>query len=330
MEKLACSVICIGLFLSFQCDAALKPPTSLTCEYVKDPSVVDVAHPRLGWINLADKGERGQVQMAYQIRVAGSKVGLSNPDLWDSGRVETSQSTRVVYQGKALPSQQLCWWQVRVWDREGQSSGWSKPAFWRMGLLHRSDWQAQWIGAPWQGEEPLPRPGWPGKKIEEYGPPAPMLRKTIALEKEIDQAVAYVTGLGYFEFYVNGQRVGEDVLVPNQTNYGKRPKLPQFLILGHETARPGGGIFDKRPQIGQLPRVGIAQGMADARVGNARHEIDIDIVIFGQGGPATVANHLHVDAFVIGGRIAVVDPQKGADLHGISRRIFLLVSVGAD
>ncbi len=237
MKKLECSIICAGLFLCLQCNAALLAPTSLTCEYVKDPSVVDVVHPRLGWVNLAEEGDRGQFQSACEIRVAGSKHRLPDPDLWDSGRIASWQSTRVVYQGKVLHSQQPCWWQVRVWDKEGKVSEWSRPAFWRMGLLHRSDWKAQWIGAPWQDEDPLPRPEWPGKKVEDFGPPAPMLRKTVHLDKEIDQAVAYVTGLGYFEFYVNGQRVREDVLVPNQTNYGKRPKLPEFLISVEDNFR---------------------------------------------------------------------------------------------
>ena len=31
--------------------------------------------------------------------------------------------------------------------------------------------------------------------------------------------------MGYFELYLNGKKVGNDVLVPNQTNYGKRPVL---------------------------------------------------------------------------------------------------------
>jgi len=45
------------------------------------------------------------------------------------------------------------------------------------------------------------------------------------INKEISSARAYVTGLGYFELYLNGNKVGVDVLVPNQTNYGKRPGL---------------------------------------------------------------------------------------------------------
>ena len=27
-----------------------------------------------------------------------------------------------------------------------------------MGLLNPGEWKAQWIGAPWQGEEPIPDP----------------------------------------------------------------------------------------------------------------------------------------------------------------------------
>ena len=107
---------------------------------------------------MANTGARGQEQTAWQIRVASSNKRLSNPDLWDSGRVSSNQSTRVGYQGKALTSRQECWWQVRVWDKENTASAWSEPAFWRMGLLSAAEWQAEWIGAPWQGEAALPKP----------------------------------------------------------------------------------------------------------------------------------------------------------------------------
>ena len=52
-----------------------------------------------------------------------------------------------------------------------------------------------------------------------------MLRKSFIMNKEIASARAYVTGLGYFELYANGKKVGDDVLVPNLTLYGKRENL---------------------------------------------------------------------------------------------------------
>ena len=206
-------------------------PTKLSCEYLYDSPLIDIQNPRLAWINIAGEGERGQKQTAYQVRVAGSRDKLTNPDLWDSGKVVSEQSTRVEYKGLPLASGQKCWWQVRVWDVNGNASEWSEPATWRMGLLSAEDWKAQWIGAPWQGEEALPKPkGGPAAELQDFPPPAPLFRKEFTIGKEIESAVAYVTGLGYFELYVNGEKAGNDVLVPNQTNYGKRPNLKDAYI----------------------------------------------------------------------------------------------------
>ena len=200
-------------------------PTQLTCEYLKNWPLVDVPHPRLAWINIAESGERGQQQTAFQIRVATSASALENPDMWDSGKVKSDQSTRVEYNGKTLMSRQDCWWQVRVWDRNNKVSEWSEPVMWRMGLLQATDWKAEWIGAPWQGEEALSKQGNTNTTLAQLPPPAPLFRKEFVIQKKIAKAVAFVTGLGYFELYVNGEKVGDDVLVPNQTNYGKRPGL---------------------------------------------------------------------------------------------------------
>jgi alpha-L-rhamnosidase len=208
----------------------LNAPANLTCEYLKDPSVVDVT-PRLGWINTTTASQRGETQTAYQIRVASTEKLLDSPDLWDSDKVESVESTRVEYAGKPILSRQTYYWQVRVWDKQGNASPWSEPARWRMGLLDASEWKAQWIGAPWDGEAALPKPGGgPNGVPEDFGPPAPMFRKSFEATKEIEKAVAFVTGLGYFEFYANGEKIGDDVLVPNQTNYGKRPGIETSLI----------------------------------------------------------------------------------------------------
>ena len=208
----------------------LQAPSLLTCEYLNNPEVVDVI-PRLGWVNSTTASQRAEVQKAYQIRVASSEQQLDDPDLWDSDKVVSNESIRVEYKGKELTSGQDCFWQVRVWDKNDNPGPWSKPAKWRMGLLNSSDWKATWIGAPWQGEEALPKPGGgPDGVPKEFGPPAPMLRKTFEVRKDIKRAVAFVTGLGYFEFYLNGRKVGDDVLVPNQTNYGKRPGIEKALI----------------------------------------------------------------------------------------------------
>jgi alpha-L-rhamnosidase len=117
------------------------------------------------------------------------------------------------------------------------------PAFWSMGLLDPTDWRAEWIGAPWEGEEPMADDERPltasrakaGQTITDINTlktpsPAPLFRKTFQVRKGLVSATAFVTGLGYFELYLNGNKVGNDVLVPNQTNYGKRPGLMNNMI----------------------------------------------------------------------------------------------------
>jgi alpha-L-rhamnosidase len=233
-------LLVIWLFLTQHHLIAKITPANLTCEYLKNPMVIDVINPRLSWINIAEVGERGQVQSAWEIRIAGSKELLlsGKADLWNSGKITSGESVNIRYGGKALASRQDCWWQVRVWDKNGKVSEWSEPAFWSMGLLDPQEWKAKWIGAPWQGEEPIPdreRPltasrAKPGQTVTDIynlnsPPPAPMLRKSFSVRKDFVAAKAYVTGLGYFELYLNGKKVGHEVLVPNQTNYGKRPGL---------------------------------------------------------------------------------------------------------
>ncbi len=67
-------------------------------------------------------------------------------DLWDSGRVESNQSTQVVYAGAPLRSRMRCHWKVRLWDADGAPTPFSQPARWTMGLLEPGDFQAKWIG----------------------------------------------------------------------------------------------------------------------------------------------------------------------------------------
>lgn len=234
MRKFLFLLICLGINVSWA--EAKISPTRLRCEYLENPACIDVVNPRLSWVNIAGPGERGQIQTAWEIRVAGTKEKLlkGQADLWESGKIISEKSNYISYNGKPLQSRQDCWWQVRTWDKNGKVSGWSEPAFWSMGLLKPEEWKAQWIGAPWQGEEALPKsvrqtPG-VAAAPQASPPPAPLLRKSFTIKKKIASARAYVTGLGFFEFYLNGSKVGQDVLVPNLTAYAKRPGLENNYI----------------------------------------------------------------------------------------------------
>ena len=121
-------------------------PSSPRCEYLVSPLAIDNREPRLSWI--IDSNVRGTKQRAYQIIVASSLAGLARNkgDLWDTGKVTSSQTIQTAYRGKPLGSRQQCFWKVRVWDQNDRPSTWSKPEQWAMGLMEPTDWSAQWTG----------------------------------------------------------------------------------------------------------------------------------------------------------------------------------------
>ena len=216
---------CIGIFAfgAFEAGTASRiRPTDLTCEYVEDPFCIDAASPRLSWIN--SSRTKGESQTAYQIRVSGYGSPLRRADLWNSGRIESDQSFLVHYDGEELESMQRCRWQVRVWDSNGRKSRWSRPAEWGMGILNESEWKGSWIGAPWQGEA---GPDYGAGSVAE---PEPVLRRQIYIDRKLVSAKAYVTGLGFFRFFVNGERAGDSEFTPNETSYTHREGLENHPI----------------------------------------------------------------------------------------------------
>ena len=121
-------------------------PEYLRCEYQVDPLGIDEISPRLSW--RVSSTVRDEKQTAWRILVSSSKerLEINTGDLWDSGIVVDSDTTGVPYKGKPLASREVCYWKVQVWDRDHKLCAWSQPATWSMGLLHKEDWRAQWIG----------------------------------------------------------------------------------------------------------------------------------------------------------------------------------------
>ena len=183
----------------------------LTCEFMVNPLGIDAAQPRLGWQLVSDAP--GIRQSAYQILVAGDLTALAgnDGDLWNSGKVVSDESVSAVYAGRMLQSGERCYWKVRIWDQHGVPSRWSEPSVWEMGLLDPSDWRAQWIGSAAH------------ESADSFDtPPAPYCRTTFEIDKPIKSARAYICGLGYYELFLNGAKVGDQVLAPAQTDYSKR------------------------------------------------------------------------------------------------------------
>ena len=198
-------------------------PQSLKCEYRVNPLGIDIAKSCLSWV--LESNRRAQVQTGYQVLVASSLESLraDRGDLWDSGKVASQETVGITYAGKLLDSSQRVYWKVRVWDGGNRASGYSAPAWWEIALLDTGDWQGKWIR---QDKQPLQR------REDFYGEdPAPLLRQEFTVDKKVKWARAYVSGLGYYELYLNGQKVGDRVLDPGWTTYTKQVLYSALLTI---------------------------------------------------------------------------------------------------
>ncbi|HWY77385.1 MAG TPA: family 78 glycoside hydrolase catalytic domain, partial [Verrucomicrobiae bacterium] len=136
-------------------------------------------------------------------------------DLWDTGKVLTNQTSQLAYAGSTLTSHEACYWHVRVWDQNGQPSGWSSPASWTMGILTQGEWTAQWIGRDdgpaWNTGSTFLQANWIWFPEGNPAVSAPVgtrwFRKvfTVPTGVSVAQAVATMTGDNMFTLYVNGQ-----------------------------------------------------------------------------------------------------------------------------
>ncbi len=206
-------IILSGIFsllhIAFICAQSVS---DLRCENVVNPLGIETLTPKLSWI--ISSPSRAEMQTAWQVLVATSPELLSEEkaDLWNSQKVVTDQSINVAYRGKTLQSRNACFWKVRVWNSQGKVTNWSETAEWEMGLLSPSDWKGKWISAVPQSDTTAPVL------------PAPFFRREFNVASGVKSARLYMSGLGYYEAYLNGKKIGDHVLDPAFTRYDRSIK----------------------------------------------------------------------------------------------------------
>ena len=183
--------------------------TDLRTERLVNPMSLDTPTPRLGW--RLESTERDVYQTTCRIIVASTreKAEALEGDLWDA-TIDGDRSQWVAYQGKPLRSNTRCYWRVKVTTTKGESD-WSAVAMWNVGLLTESDWRGRWIG--WNHTLPWDVVSEHSRLSARY------LRKEFDFDKEVKQATLYICGLGMYEAFINGHRIGDQVLSPAPTDY---------------------------------------------------------------------------------------------------------------
>lgn len=227
--------------------ASQTPPANLLVEGNAAPLNVHNATPRLSWhANVV-------AQQAYQVQVASSEPLLAGdtPDLWDSQKIVDERSVNMPYQGKALKANQEVVWRVRVWSDDSEQPGpWSPVGKWEMGLIEKSDWQAKWLQVKDRvvAENNANHMEWilyaanvhpesffplkPAQRTKQLGvveqlkdqETASLFRHdfSIPADKQVVKAKLHSTAAGYYEIFLNGEKVDDRIMDPGQTDFDKR------------------------------------------------------------------------------------------------------------
>lgn len=188
-------------------------PANLSCEFIENPLGIETNKPRFGWTFTST--ERNQFQTAYEILVSDNTLSIqeSRGDIWSSGKILNADQAHIEFKGTPLKSFTRYYWRVRTYDKDGQPGEWSAPAWFETAMLETSDWKAKWIG---DGSKQFERD-------EDFyaDDRMPLFRKEVLVTKKIKKARLYIAGIGYYEAYLNGMKIGDHVLDPGWTPYKK-------------------------------------------------------------------------------------------------------------
>jgi alpha-L-rhamnosidase len=240
----------ISAALACAAHATLKP-VALQCEYLDNPLGIGETTPRLSW--KVESSEKNQKQTAYHVLVSTNEA-VKAGDLWDSGKINSDETTAIYCHGAPLKSGQHCYWKVEVWDKDGKSSGWTKPATWSMGLLDQTEWKGDWIGydkprSTSNADAPLNDAKWiwfAGDKSPNIPKGTRIFMSAIELPKnsKIAKAELYLSADDLCSFNINGTQVsgGGDNLVKRCVLLDVTPQIkPGHNILRAQVENASAG-----------------------------------------------------------------------------------------
>lgn len=204
---------------------------------MKNPLGITLSQPKLTWYLESD--QNNTIQTAFRLIVSDSieEILLGKGSFFDSGKIATSD-TFCLLGHPVFESRKRLYWAVRSWDDHGELSEWCEPQWFETGLMHRSDWKAQWIepkrcptvsGYGYLGDV-LSTPANPQPVYEAEMQPCPILRKQFSIEKTVKKARIYATAHGIYQLSINGKRVGDLEFMPEATPYHKMLQVQTYDV----------------------------------------------------------------------------------------------------
>ena len=232
MKKIAPLIILLSATLAKAAGIGVRA-TDLRTEHRREPMDIGTTRPRLGW-RIEATGDDVR-QTSYEIIVSSTRAKAESceGDLWAT-KEESGAMQWIDYGGRQLHADERCYWRVRLTTNHGETE-WSEVATWNVGLLTEGDWRGDWIG--WDHAEAGDVEDVHSQLASRY------MRKEFSAKKDVRRATMYVSGLGQYEAYMNGERVGDQVLAPSPTDYRRTALYNAYdvtrLVMAGETNAVG-------------------------------------------------------------------------------------------
>lgn len=163
----------------------------LRVNYIENPVGYLMDKISLSWTVMDAKGTH-TAKVRVQIALDSRMTGL----VYDSAEREDINCASFCPDIPLEPGVRY-YWQVEVWDDAGDH-GKSCVAFFEPAVQMQT---AQWIRAPFP------------KEVQ------PLFRKGFTVTEKITRARLYICGLGLYEAYINGEKIGDEYLCPHYNDY---------------------------------------------------------------------------------------------------------------
>ena len=221
MKHISIAILALATSLAAGAKITVK---QTSCNYQKGLAVT-TGEVRLGW--QMTSGLNGDGQTAYEIMITENVTGKK---VYSKKRKSTESQFIAVPRLK--PNKHGYLWKVRVWDKNGDPSEWSREK--QIRVVADDARLGAWIGAITKADAKLPEGRFSNAEFkkdyfkEKWNPVDTLSAKSIILRKEfssggkrVTDAVAYVSGMGHYEMRINGRKVGDSEFAPLWSEYSK-------------------------------------------------------------------------------------------------------------
>ncbi|CAF1431990.1 unnamed protein product [Adineta ricciae] len=228
LHRICCLLFIIGLA------AASHPPAPLDIRIdhhkvnTTRDLIINTPRPSFSWkLRVSDNvHDRNVQQIAYQIQLKSTRLSRGEkPFEWDSQRVISSRSIHVLYQAHVdlLPSTYYQF-RVRIWlSNIDEPTQWTEWVLFRTPIFDLHDYLINKTELLWIGSTEINM----NELRKEFFVPA---------DSPIKSAIVYLCGLGYYQFYLNGENVDPSrKLDPGWTTYEKRTLVVSFDVTANIT-----------------------------------------------------------------------------------------------